>query len=482
MPIVTANQHWPTRAGSSLLIIIVAITALASLAVGMSTMSRISTVNQLQFNQANSARNLALSGIEYAKGIAYAYAHLETPKTLPEVTKYLSDNPTYSLGDSIGSFTLTDITTGTNSFSVNAIGITPSGGNQAKYKTESSTSIPYDSGDIPIDKKLYAIDSSTGNTTLNGNNKITGSIYAKKTVSLNGSAVVDGNVMAGGCVTINQGTVTGNVCTTCSSASWSSTTEVDGNVTVFGSLTMNGGTYKGDVYVTNKLSVNGNATIERNIYAKTIEINSINLLGDAYATGNITGATGTNYHSKSTITFPSSCDTPTVTPKDAKIDYASESLTIQDEKSYTFIATKNNDSTYNSIDFTSITLNNNDKTLYFDLSKGDINILVTGSVTFNQPFTIKVSTDGKTWETYNPGSLTKTMKAYAKRIYLESHGTVSLCQNANWLGTIYAHGYNLNGNNNILGTIYSSADSTNANSGVNITIMPSNFVDKWWTK
>jgi len=480
MPTLTAKQHWPTRAGSSLLIIIVAITALASLAVGMSTMSRISTVNQLQFNQANSARNLALSGIEYAKGVAYAYS--KAGKSLSDVTTYLSTNPTYSLGDSIGSFTLTDITTGTDSFSVNAIGITPSGGNQAKYKTESSTSIPYDSGDIPIDKSLYAMNSSTGNITLNGNNKITGSIYAKKTVSLNGSAVVDGNVIAGGCVTINKGVVTGNVCTTCSSASWSSTTEVDGNVVVFGSLTMNGGTYKGDVYVTNKLSVNGNATIEGNIYAKTIEINSINLLGDAYATGSITGATGTNYHSKSTITFPSSCDTPTVTPKDANIEHASTDLLIQDQNSYTFIATDNNDTTYNSIDFKSITLNNNNKTLYFDLSKGDINILVTGNVTFNQPFTIKVSTNGETWETYNPGSLTNTMKAYAKRIYLESHDTVSLCQNANWLGTIYAHKYNLNGNNNILGTVYSSSDNTNANSGVNITIMPSNFVDKWWTK
>ena len=480
MPTLTAKQHWPTRAGSSLLIIIVAITALASLAVGMSTMSRISTVNQLQFNQANSARNLALSGIEYAKGVAYTYSN--AGKTLSDVTTYLSTNPTYSLGDSIGSFTLTDITAGTNSFSVNAIGSTPAGGNLAKYKTESSTTIPYSSGDTPIDKSLYAMNSSTGNITLNGSNTIAGSIYAKKTVSLNGSAVVDGNVMAGGCVTINQGTVTGNVCTTCASASWSKTTEVDGNVVVFGDLTMNGGTYKKDVYVTGKLTVNSSATINGNIYAGSIDINNINLLGNAYATGSI-NKKGKQYNPNSTITFPSSCDTPTITPKDAKIDYATTDLLIQNQESYTFSAAKENinDKTYNSIDFAKITLNNTNKTLYFDLSKGDINILVTGDVAFNQPFTIQVSSDGKTWETYT-GSPTESMKKYAKRIYLESHGTVSLCKDANWLGTIYAHGYNLNGNNNILGTVYSTADSTNANSGVKITIMPSNFVDKWWTK
>jgi cytoskeletal protein CcmA (bactofilin family) len=483
MSIVTENQQRPTHTGSGIIFIIVAIAALASLAVGMSTMSRISTVNQLQFNQANSARNLALSGIEYAKGVAYAYAHLETPKTLPEVTKYLSDNPTYNLGDPIGSFTLTDITTGTNSFSVKAIGSTPSGGNLAKYKTESSTSIPYSSGDTPIDKSSYAMNNKTGNTTLNGKNIITGSIYAKKDVSLNGKAVVDGNVMAGGCVTINQGTVTGNVCTTCSSASWSSTTEVDGNVIVFGDLTMNGGTYGGDVYVTGKLTTNSSATINGNIYAGSIYINSINLLGNAYATGDIYNGTGSKYHPHSKITFPDSCEKPTITPKDATISYASDPLLIQSEKSYTFSAAGNNDLTYNSIDFTQITLNNKNKILYFDLSKGDINILATGDVAFNQPFTILVSPTGAPpWEIYDPSDVSSTMKAYAKRIYLESHGTVSLCQKANWLGTIYAHGYNLNGDNNILGTVYSSSDNTNANSGVNITIMPSNFVDKWWTK
>jgi len=329
MPTLTAKQHWPTRAGSSLLIIIVAITALASLAVGMSTMSRISTVNQLQFNQANSARNLALSGIEYAKGVAYTYSN--AGKTLSDVTTYLSTNPTYSLGDSIGSFTLTDITAGTNSFSVNAIGSTPAGGNLAKYKTESSTTIPYSSGDTPIDKSLYAMQ-STADVTLNGDNNIIGSIYGKSSATLNGGAVVDGNVISGGCVTINKGTVTGNVCTTCSSASWSSTTEVDGNVVIFGDLTMNGGTYKGDVYVTGKLTVNSSAKISGNIYAGSIYINSINLSGNAYATGTI------KKQGHNTIQIQAShflTHANKITPRYATIKYATDSLLIQDQDLYT---------------------------------------------------------------------------------------------------------------------------------------------------
>jgi len=477
MPTLTAKQHWPTRAGSSLLIIIVAITALASLAVGMSTMSRISTVNQLQFNQANSARNLALSGIEYAKGVAYSYSTAGKP--LSDVTTYLSTNPTYSLGDSIGSFTLTDITSGTDSFSVNAIGLTPAGGNLAKYKLESSATIPYSSGDIPIDKSLYAMQ-STADVTLNGDNNIIGSIYGKSSATLNGGAVVDGNVISGGCVTINKGTVTGNVCTTCSSASWSSTTEVDGNVVIFGDLTMNGGTYKGDVYVTGKLTVNSSAKISGNIYAGSIYINSINLSGNAYATGTI-NKTGTQYHPNTSITFPDSCTTPTITPRYATIKYATDSLLIQDQDLYTFSAADNNDSTYNSIDFTQITLNNKNKILYFDLSKGDINILVTGNVTFNQAFTIMISTDGKSWETYDPDKATDTMKKYSKRIYLESHETITFNGASNWVGTLYAKQVVLNKSGLILGTIYSPSNII-ANSGVDVMIMPSNFVDKWWTK
>jgi len=488
MSIVTENQQRPTHTGSGIIFIIVAIAALASLAVGMSTMSRISTINQLQLNQANKSRNLALSGREYARGIAHKY---KGTMRLNEFKTYLKSNATQNLGDDIGSFTISNLEIASDGTGVTATieGKTPEGPHQAKYRLpelSGSVAIPYTPIDDPtkeddeINTKLYAIN-STANITLNRDNTITGSIYAAKNVTLNGGAVVDGNINAGGCVTFNQGTVTGNVCTTCSWASWSSSTEVDGNVVLFGNLTMNGGTYKGDVYVTGQLTVNGNATINGNIYAGSIYINRINLLGNAYAVETI-NSQGSQYFQNYTIKFPSSCDTPTVTPKDANIKYASQSLLIQNQNSYIFSAANNNDPTYNSIDFTQITLNNSNKTLYFDLSQGDINILVTGSVTFNQAFTIKISPDGTNWETYDPDNITTTMKKYAKRIYLESHQTISFNGATNWVGTLYGHGFNLNQNGHILGTIYSTADTTNANSGVDVMIMPSNFVDKWWTK
>lgn len=470
-----------TDSGSTIIVIIIAIVAMAGIAIGMSKMSSISVLNQLQFNQANSARGLALSGIEYAKGVAYSYS--KNSKALSDVIDYLTTNPTHSLGDSIGSFTLTNITAGTDSFSLNVIGSTPSGPNQAQYKLASSVSIPYTTGEVDPDKSLYAI-TGAASVTLNRDNKITGSVYSKTGTTLNGDAIVDGNVISGGCVTINNGTVKGNVCTTCPwSISWSSNTKVEGNVTVFSNLTMNGGTYGGDVNVTGNLTVNGKATFGANIYAKSITFNGhqITLKGTAYSAGEINGGTYLNRVENHENPIPAACDTPTVTPKDADIGYATEELLIQDENSYTFSAANNNDPTYNSIDFTKITLNNDNKTLYFDLSQGDINILVTGDVTFNRLFTIKISPDGTTWETFDPTNITKTMKKYAKRIYLESHGTISFNGATNWVGTLYAHGFNLNKDGQILGTIYSKAN-LNANSGVNVTIIPSNFVDKWWTK
>lgn len=81
---------------------IIAIIVIGALGVGMQQMSSSAFFNQLMFNQANQARNLAYSGVKYAKGLIYSYQALG--KTFTQFKDDLTANSgVYDLGNNLGS-------------------------------------------------------------------------------------------------------------------------------------------------------------------------------------------------------------------------------------------------------------------------------------------------------------------------------------------------------------------------------------------
>lgn len=495
MILINKKGYNTKNSGSTLIMAIVAIVVLGLLGVGMQQLSTSSTFNELMFNQANQARNLAYSGLNYVNGIALIYKNQSIP--IGTVVTYLNTGGingtnTYTVGSN-GSFKITAKNVDATHFSVAVEGDTTTGGAlQAKYQLPVAVNISY-VPNVTSNLNQFAM-YSTSSVTLNGDNNIVGSVYSKSSMNLNGGAIVTGSVTSSSEVILNKGIIQGNVCTTTTGTiSWSKDAEVDKDVIVYGNLTLNGGTYKQNIYVTGTLNVNSSASIGGDIYAKDISINSISLTGKAYYTSSC-NKTGSQYIKVSSIDYPSNlCSTPTFTPKDATISNATYSLFMQSNDTSIstcmsdpticpnyFTAAKVNDSNYSAIDLTSVTLNNSGHTLYFDLSKGDINLLISGDVTFNKSFDIKISSDGSTWETFNPSNITATMIKYAKRIYLESHDTISFDKGTNWVGTLYAHNFNLNGNNVIVGAVYTTSSNLTANQNVDVTLVDSNFASAYW--
>ncbi|KHK00180.1 polymer-forming cytoskeletal protein [Desulfovibrio sp. TomC] len=470
------------NSGFSLILIIVAVLAIAGLSVGMSQMSTISTLNQLEFNQANIARNLAYSGVEYAKGVAFDSQ--STIKVEDLVSKLNSGGTkgsnTYNLDNNSGSFSLTAAKVSDTSFSLMVQGDTFGSSLQAKYKLLSSAIIQFTPA-VVNDSDQIAMYGS-GSIALNSSSTVKGSIYSASGVTINKDAKVTGNVNSNGAVILNSGAeVLNDICMK-GDGTFNSDSYVGGDVRVVGNLTLNGGTVEGTLYVSGKVTIQGNATVH-DVYAHEVSINSINLLGEVYSQTTIANRSGAKYHTNQTNIsdkLPTGCSTPTLVPEDANFT-SNKAVLVQDQSEYTFSAKDNNDSYYHSIDLSSFTLNNKNKTLKFDLSSGDINILVTGDVTFNKNFSIIVSEDGKTWsDPFDPANITDKMKRYAKRIYLESHGTVSFNEGSSWVGTVYAHSINLNEGTNILGAVYSKSTQQNANKNTVITLVSSNFANTWW--
>lgn len=466
--------------GSTLIMAIVAIIVIGALGVGMQQMSASAVFNQLMFNQANQARNLAYSGVKYAKGIALNY---KSKVEIDEVVTILNTGGkyktgTYIVGDDIGSFTIMATKIDSSNLTVTVEGDTPSGSFQSKYQLPVAVAVKF-SPIVKTNSDQIAM-YGAGAIALNSSSKVNGSIFSASGVQIANSAVVTGNVKSYGAVILNSSSeVSGDICMK-GNGTFNNGSHVGGDVRVIGDLTLNGGTVDGTIYVSGKITIQGNAKVH-NVYANEVYINSIELAGDVYSKTTI-NRTGTMYHPYFDVSskLPTGCDAPVLVPKDAEFT-ASKEVLIQDQSEYLFTAKNNNDQKYNSIDLKSIMLNNKNKTLKFDLSNGDINILVTGDVTFNNSFSIVVSEDGKNWsDPFDPKNITEKMKEYAKRIYLESHGTVSFNGASSWVGTVYASQVNLNEGTNVLGSVYSKSNQQNANKDTVITLVSSNFASIWW--
>lgn len=216
--------------GSTIVIIVVALVALASLAAGMSKISAISTFNQLEFNQANIARNMAASGIEYAKGLAsIRQSDTAFDAFKAELTKAVN------VGDGIGSFTVSiqgtpTTTANTTSYSISVEGRSPSGTYQAKYKTPTDLAMTYTVNSTPphVNNFKDQVIVSGGVVSISGNATVVGDIYAAGVIIDQTS--LTGDVVSTGTTQMNyRAVITGNLCSA-GSISFAQEAQVTGDV------------------------------------------------------------------------------------------------------------------------------------------------------------------------------------------------------------------------------------------------------------
>uniref|UniRef100_I2Q034 Integral membrane protein CcmA involved in cell shape determination n=1 Tax=Desulfovibrio sp. U5L TaxID=596152 RepID=I2Q034_9BACT len=301
-------------AGSTLIFAIAAIFVLSVLAVGIQKISSTSVVNELMFNQANQARNLAYSGLEYTKGLAYVYQNDSTKKFEDFKTDLEKE---VNLGENVGSFIVSVSNDAAENnvtpYNVSVIGQTPSGPLQAKYQLPSPVGYIYTSKPISIQPPLFLFAANKINFS---GNKYTGdNIFSE--YAFNGGATIDGSLdyvnppTAPGdppapplsCLllkltSVGLGDGTSHVCSS-SCVTIDSNTKVTGTVYSQSYIDLKGGSIIGDVHASSYMNVSGNSSVTGNVYAVgDVSVDSGKVTGDIHSGGNVTvgcGASGKGF-------------------------------------------------------------------------------------------------------------------------------------------------------------------------------------------
>jgi len=264
--------------GSTLLFVILAILAVGALAIGIQKISSVAVVNELMFNQTNQAKNLAYSGLEYAKGVVRYYEYLSKTQTVKDedLVSYL--NGTFDLGTGYGSFKLSTTKSSQTTapvaynLSVSSTGQTEAGPNQAKFQIPSTETLTFTPSTVaPSNPYEDFVIISNGNTTISGDAIIIGDLYV-------------------GSLTVSQATITGNV-TSLGTTNLYYNQKIKGNLCSVGTVTMaQAATISGDLKSNSDVSLPNANTVGGTIYSdKTVSMdNQSRVGGDIDATGNIT--------------------------------------------------------------------------------------------------------------------------------------------------------------------------------------------------
>lgn len=423
------------KRGSVLILIILAIIVVSALAVGMSKISSISTLNQLEFNQANLARNLAYSGVEYAKGLALSYKNQS--KTIDQLVSALNSGgtnstSTYSVGGAIGYFTLNVTKLSNTTFSVACTGYTPSGVWQAAFSLPNTVTLTYSSptwsgGD-------YVVNSGSDLTisqpsTINGN-------ISGKSVSFNYQATIYGNVISQTYASISQASVVhGQVCAASGDVTLAYGAEVTDDVKANGNITINQSAVADtNAYATKNIYMGYQSTIKKTGQAGG-SIGGIN--------NNTVYTIGTKLpYTMPTVTCPTA-SAPTATTISCSGTKAPGTSSISSPLSpgqYTDLNIAQGASVYltsGTYNFSSITTNYQSN-IYLDISSGnDLTVLSCGDIYIDQETAVYVKTT-----TSGSYVLAKdaTPHSDAAHVYFgtNTNFTTKKYINSSWFGTIYA--------------------------------------------
>ncbi len=471
---ISCNFQSAKIGGSVLIVVVAAIIILSALSLWMSTESSVSVLNQLELNKADTARNLAYSGVEYVKGLSYSYQSQN--KTFSEFYNDLTSNSgTYAIGTNAGSFIVTvpsySTSGSTTTYTVNVVGLTPSGFGQAKYQIPNALSLAYTytagvNPDVP--QALYVANT----INFSGNYYSGDSIFT--TATFNGGQTIAGSLdyIASGssCLLLNGGGSTyGNtdrsshICSTnCIVLSGWGT--VYGTMTAQGDIDIQSGNVYGDIFSGGNVTINGNSTVHGNVNA----VGSITILS-----GQITGNQTKLGSKPSTCVGYSLKDYVQLTPTQSAVNLGWVS------SPYVITGSTNiNDKTWI---FPSFKMSNGGTYLCLDLSADNsyVNIFVNGDFSLSGQLQLKVSSSG---QCVNASSYSLSdQKKYAKRIYMAVGGKTTFSSSAhNWVGTIFSQGdIKATSTMNVVGALYSKG-TVNTGGGTSTYFVMSDYANTTW--
>lgn len=503
------------NSGFSLILIIIAVVAIAGLSVGMSQISSISTLNQLEFNQANDARNLAYSGVEYIKGLIY-YEKSLNKSPADFLTDLTAGAKEYSLGTDKGSFVISipsSSTTGnTVSFTVSSIGKSPAGAFHAEYQIPSSVALSYTytPSTPPVNPKVpTAI--TAASIGMSGN--FYGDYVISDSYVFNGGANVYGSIDYTGtgknsygdyCLhivgtsvgqTVGADGIKSHICSnTC--------VIIDGGITINaniysrGDVTIENGTVNGEIHSGGKVTLTWSGHVNNDIYVSGSQ-NSGSVVVPQYS--NLVN--GTIYYNQP---IPDSCSSYTLPTHETVA--SSTAINLVDKGGTTgqltfFGKSDINDHSYA---YTSIKTGGGTK-ICFDLSVPNtyINIFNSGTMEINGNVYVRTSTATNCFDSANQLTSISSFDSlidvngqkvakytYASKVYVDVLGTVAFNGGSNWFGTIYSKGnITPGGGTSFIGALYTNGSlniKTNGNKistsadGLNLKFVASDYATKYW--
>lgn len=510
-------------AGFAIVYLAVAIVVIGIVGAALARISMSSASSSVQLQQLNTARYLAESGVEYARGVA-AYEKSQG-KSISHIVNTLNANAGKIEVGGVGSFVLTASESG-SSIVVSSTGYAKSG--LASYALPNLVNIAYGSNASTNDalKGLYSGVSAnlTGGGNFDGN-------YATTTATVDGGATITGSLInlntSATCLDVRGGVKVGtpgagnylcsNTCVVISGG-----TTVNGNVYAQGDVTFQsggGGPINGDIYAMGKVLIAGGSVVNGNVYAQgdvTISSGSVvnggvysggnvfldwpgsfgtDVTGDIYAVGTVTTAGGnasrfykghyTRLPSSASIPKPNMCTSYTLPPHETvapttQFNFASWP---EERTQYTFYGKP--DIGDHSYALSSFTLPPGMK-ICFDLTAPNtyINIFVAGDMNIDGKLYVRTSTATKCFDDANQVFKTRTDLGEAKRVYMDVKGTVNVDGGTGWFGTIYAGGdLNLTGSFGFTyaGALYTNQRFTPHNGGgIDTVYVGSDYVDKYW--
>jgi len=441
----------------TLLVLIIGIVVISGLAASMASFYNTSTVAGINDIGYLNAYYLAESGVRYAK--------------LKQLDVNSDSNPcyTYSIGSSGNSIKIVvdkdSGTTSTGIYSANSSFKSTRVINDSSYKGPNSSKITYPTN------ASYSASTFGLSGTYSGD-------YISSDFQLNGGVNIDGSLIYLGttaaCLNIYGNRVgkldgTDIICSK-SCIYVGGNVKIYGTVTAAGNITVDSGTITGDVYAGGDVSITKwRGKIDGNVFLYgTIDDDS-----KKFVTGKITYLTKkpdscTNYglpsHQKSSSPKPDPNYTGT----------------------YTFVGTDSL-SDVSSYAFESFTTGRGASTC-FDLSKDNtyINIIVNSNLSFNSSIYIKTdssdcfsNSNKLSLSTYN----TEKFIDAAKRIYIDVNGTSSFSGDGHgWVGTLFSQGsITENGTFYVTGAVYSNTSINSANAGSNyFYFSESDYVATYW--
>lgn len=130
--------------------------------------------------------------------------------------------------------------------------------------------------------------------------------------------------------------------------------------------------------------------------------------------------------------------------------------------------------------FTSIS-SGTQPSLYLDLSGGDINIFVTGNVSFGDQLDIYVNS-GSGYQSMTQGQNFRTsLLPLAAGVYLETLGSFSMSNQNEWFGTIFAQGnISFANQNKLAGAYYSSGGQVTTANQMEVRYIASDYALNNW--